>query len=301
MKKQLIKILTATVPLKVLRKIYITYSGINYRIKYGDSKFPRIITIEISSHCNRICSYCPNVLYPQVAKLMDEEVFNKVAERIGEIDYNGVVDFIFFSEPTLHPKLAKYIKKIKQHAPKSIPRISTNGDFLTEEKVKAFVEAGLDRIYVMRHNPTPEGWVENIEALSKKFPGIFVRMDIDQVEATEGLHDFNGLLEVKKHRGRHIVEGRARCQVHRHIAQILIDGSWNLCCVDYAKTKQFGSLLKNSILEIWNTPEFARGRGALEAGFPITEVCKTCTCLVERKPEHKRADYISRADAEKLQ
>jgi MoaA/NifB/PqqE/SkfB family radical SAM enzyme len=294
MKRTLVRILTATIPLKVLRKIYIAYSYVAAQLRYGDWRFPRIISIEISTHCNRACSYCPNVIYPQKPRLIKQEVIEKIISRIGEIRYSGVVDFIFFSEPTLNPKLPEYVAMVKKAAPRCIPRICTNGDLLNSENVKALVDAGLDRIYVMRHNPTPEGWRENIEALAKEFPGVFVRMDIDEVERVEGLHDFNGLLEVKKHRGRHIVDGRARCQVHRHVAQFTVDGDWNLCCVDYAKTKSFGNLIPSSIMEIWNSPGFVRSRYMLEDGAPATSTCKTCTCLVERAPEHQRRDFVPR-------
>jgi len=293
MKKFIIKLLTAILPLKWLRKLYIGYAAVIFQIKYGDWKFPRIISIEISTHCNRTCSYCPNVVKPQAARLIKEEIIDKIIKRIGEINYHGVVDFIFFSEPTLNPKLAEYVKRVKEAAPKSIPRICTNGDLLTYEKTKALVEAGLDRIYVMRHNPTPKGWKDRLDMLSAQFPGIFILMDIDEVERVEGLHDFNGLIEVKKHRGRHIVDGKARCQVHRHVAQFTVDGDWNLCCVDYGKTFQFGSLLRNGILEIWNDPNFVQIRQTLEAGIPATPYCKKCTCLVERG-DYKDPEFVPR-------
>ena len=295
MKTTIIRILTSLLPLKWLRKIYILYSGLVFRVKYGDPLFPRIITIEINSHCNRTCSYCPNVIYPQAPKLIKEEVIAKIISRLKEIDYCGTVDFIFFSEPTLNKHLAEYVRRVRQACPKAVTRICTNGDLLTKEKVQSLVDAGLHRIYAMRHNPTPEGWVENMQTLSAQFPGTFILMDIDEVERVEGLHDFNGLLEVKKHRGRTMVDGIARCQVHQHVAQITIDGDWDLCCVDYAKTHQFGSLMERGILEIWNDPKFASARALLRSGKPAFKVCQTCTCLVHREPTDRiRPDFVPR-------
>ena len=298
MKRAIIKILNRSLPYKLVRKLYIAYSETWSWIRYGDAKFPRIISIEINSLCNRTCSYCPNVIYPQSARLIKEDVISKLIERVGELRWHGVVDFIFFSEPMLNRKLAEYVRRVKIAAPNCIPRICTNGDLLTSDNVRELIDSGMDRIYIMRHNPTPEGWRERIAELCEQFPGNLVLMDIDKVEAEEGLHDFNGLLEVKKHRGRYIVDGRARCQVHRHVCQITIDGDWDLCCVDYAKTHQFGSLLTNSFMEIWRDPKFARARETLEDGTPAYKVCQTCTCLVERKPEHQRSDFVPRKLAE---
>jgi MoaA/NifB/PqqE/SkfB family radical SAM enzyme len=297
MKRLLIKLLTASLPLKLLRKIYIYFSFITSWWKYGDYKFPRIISIEINTHCNRACSYCPNIIYPQSPKLIKKEVMAKLADRLGDINYSGVVDFIFFSEPMLNRSLPEYVKMVKKAAPKSIPRICTNGDLLTHDNVQELISSGLERIYAMRHNPTPIGWREKMSRLKAAFPGNIIVMDIDEVERVEGLHDFNGLLEVKKHRGRNIVKGTARCQVHRHVMQITIDGDWDLCCVDYAKTYKFGSLLERSIMDIWKDPAFVAVRKTLEAGEPATEVCKTCTCLVVRKPEHTRVDFVPREGA----
>lgn len=299
MKKLTIRLLTKILPRDTLRRVYISYANVSSFLKYGDYKFPRIITIEISSHCNRACAYCPNIIYPQASRLISEEVISKLISRLAEIKYAGVVDFIFFNEPTLNPKLAEYVSRIRKAVPLAIPRISTNGDMLTYELVKKLSDAGLDRIYPMRHNPTPAGWKDNIETLSAQFPGLFQIMDIDDAERDAGLHDFNGLVEVKNHRGRKIVNGKARCQVHRHIAQFTIDGDWNLCCVDYAKTRSFGSLLNRSILEIWRDPEFVSARNLLESGEPAAEVCKTCTCLVKRD-SFKRHDFVSREAGESL-
>ncbi len=296
MHNTLVRFLTAVVPLKLLRLMFRVYSRTVFWIKYRDSKFPRIVSIEISSHCNRTCAYCPNARYPYAPKLIDPAVMQKVIDRLGEIRYSGVVDFIFFNEPMLNNRLAEYVREVKRQCPGSFTRICTNGDILTRDRVQKLVDAGLERIYVMRHNPTPDGWASNIMELSKLFPGIFVRMDIDEVEGREGLHDFNGLVEVKKHRGRAIVKGKARCQVHRHVAQITIDGDWNLCCVDYAKTLSFGSLIKHSMLDIWRSEEFTTARRHLENGVAVTKTCSTCTCLVERQPTWKRPDYVVRPE-----
>lgn len=296
----LIRVLTAILPREWLRRVYIAYSAVVFQCKYGDYKFPRIFTIEISSHCNRACSYCPNIKYPQAARLIKDEVFHKIVDRLAEIRYNGVVDFIFFNEPTLNPKLPDYIRLVKAKVPSCIPRISTNGDFLTPELVTRLADAGIDRIYPMRHNPTPKGWRENIASLSEQFPGLFQPMDIDDCETNYGLHDFNGLVEVKRHRGRHLVNGKASCRVHRHIAQITIEGEWNLCCVDYEKTRQFGSLLLDPIMTIWRSSQFTAARNALEAGKPVSAACAKCTCLVERG-DFKRPDFVSRQEAESLE
>jgi radical SAM family protein/iron-sulfur cluster protein len=300
-KRGIIHLLTAIMPIGPLRKVYILWHKLTSWWWYGDYKFPRIINIEVATHCNRSCTYCPNIVHPEKARLIKEDVLNTILYRLKELRWKGVVDFIFFNEPTLHPDLAGIVRKVKESAPYCIPRISTNGDMLTSARIQSYVDAGMDRIYVMRHNPTPDGWVQKMTRLKHEFPGVVQLMDIDELEQTQGLHDFNGLVEVKKHRPRFIVDGRARCQVHRHVCQITVDGEWDLCCVDYARTHKFGSLMHHSFLEIWNDPKFKRIRDGLEDGRPMTKTCSTCTCLVERKPEHQRKDFMPRTIGERQQ
>jgi len=200
-----------------------------------------------------------------------------------DIDYAGVVDFIFFSEPTLHPRLAECVAQVRARVPKAIMRISTNGDLLTEQNVRKLAGAGLSRIYTMRHNPTPAGWKERIGELAAKFPGMFVRMDIDELEQTTGLHDFGGKVPVKKVRGRQMRDGHPFCDVHTHIAQIGVNGDWLLCCVDYERTVSFGNLVQKSIMEIWKTQDSSRCAGIWTLGFQSCQSAKGARAWLNRK------------------
>ena len=283
-KHQTVKLLTKYVPRELLRKVYATYIAGVHQIKYGDSTFPRIITIEINSHCNRACTYCPNVVAPQTAKLINPADFEIIAKRIGDIKYTGVVDFIFFSEPTLHKRLAEYISIVKKYTPHCLPRISTNGDFLTHESVESYVKAGLDRVYVMRHVPTPEGWVERIQKLATEFPGVFTVMDIEELEKSIGLNNYGGVVDIQKVLdGGKNTDGSPSCKVHQHIAQITVTGDWNLCCTDFAKTYKFGNLIETDILTIWRSKRFTQMRADLRAGKAVLQVCKDCFIFSNNK------------------
>ena len=275
-----IRILTALVPLTPLRKLYHYYSALTSWWQYDDTTFPRIFTIEINSHCNRACIYCPNVHSPHPVKLIDPNVFFKIVMRLKEIDYRGVVDFIFFSEPTLHPKLADYIRHVKQEVPNCITRISTNGDLLTSDSTRKLIGAGLDRIYVMRHNPTPAGWVERINALDREWRGVFVKMDIDQVEAEVGLNDYGGSVKVNRVLSPlRLKDGSPHCRVHEHIGQIDINGDWLLCCTDYGKTLKFGNLIEDEIMDIWKRSFFVQLRTELRSGKARLPKCQACFCF----------------------
>jgi MoaA/NifB/PqqE/SkfB family radical SAM enzyme len=283
-KRRMVWFLTRFAEFQFLRDLYIWWMYFENWWFYGDSLFPRMMSIEISTHCNRSCHYCPNLVAPSKPRLIKDEVFDQIVDRIAEIKYRGVVDFIFFNEPTLHPRLPELVARLKKKVPHCIPRICTNGDLLTVERTQSLLDAGLDRIYVMRHVPTPEGWRENIDMLANKFKGVYVKMDIEKIEETIGLNNFGGLVEVKKLlKPLHTRSGEPSCTVHNHVAQFTIDGDWDLCCTDYAKTHQFGSLLKRPIMDIWHDPEFVRMRGHLRNGRPQLPVCKDCFVFADGK------------------
>jgi hypothetical protein len=274
LRQNTVRLLTAALPLTPLRKLYAFYAECNSWWKYGDATFPRIISIEINSHCNRMCSYCPNSVAPQKARLMDEETLDTIIRRLSEIKWAGVVDFIFFSEPLLHPRLPAIIERVKLACPKCIPRICTNGDLLDEDIIIKLMNAGLTRIYCMRHNPAPPLWKENIEQLDSRFPGMFVLMDIDEVTQESGLCDFAGLVTVPKSRPL-----QSFCDIQGHCAQIDIDGNWIICCIDYAKTYYHGSLKRDGFLKIWREPAFVKLRAELNRGIARLPVCKKCTVI----------------------
>jgi len=277
----IVRALTKLLPLQALRNLYRHYFTVMAWLRYGDKEFPRIVSIEINTHCNRACSYCPNSVLPQPSKLIKHEVFLAIVARLRAIKYNGVVDFIFFSEPTLHPRLAEYIAHVKKEVPWCVTRICTNGDLLTHEKVAVLKGSGLDRIYAMRHNPTPADWVPRMQELSASFPGLFILMDIDQVREEQGLEDFQGLLDVGKPRFARHRDGHAFCNVHSHVAQIAVNGDWQLCCIDYDKSHKFGNLVEEDFLSIWRKQNFSRMRDSLLGGKPILPKCKNCSCFRE--------------------
>lgn len=291
-KRFIVKFLTKYFNYKFVRILHNYWADNLNRFKYGDPEFPRIITLEICGHCNRSCSYCPNVVTPQKARLISMEVVYKFAERLKEIRWSGTVDFIFFNEPTLHPRLPEIVKIVKDYAPTCMPRISTNGDLLNYNLVSQLKKSGLYRIYAMRHIPTKEGWRENINTLSKQFPGMFVIMDIEELEQSHGLNDYGGLFKVNKIMPPILDKGKPSCRVHRHIAQFTIDGDWNLCCTDYQKTMQFGNIMNRSILDMWKDPNFIDIRKKLRNGIGVSKACYNCVAISRRKIKNKNIEEI---------
>ena len=266
----------------MILQLYRLYLRALFRWKYGDARFPRTLRLEISSHCNRRCAYCPNSFAPNPVRFISDDVLDAFLKRIREINYPGAVDFIFFNEPLLHTGLPSIVRQVKLAAPRCHPVVSTNGDLLTPELVFELVEEGVVKIFAMHHRPDRPGWWNNINGLKKRWPGVIQATDITEMENASGLYDYGGKVEVNKVRERNWSKGLPICDMHEACGQIDINGDWLLCCVDYSRSNAFGNIKHQGLLEIWNNPEFQKIRKDLRGGFPMLGICQECACFTGR-------------------
>ncbi|XAZ20401.1 radical SAM protein (plasmid) [Sinorhizobium sp. B11] len=109
------------------------------------------VVVEISSFCNRHCTYCPisQVDRSSSNRLLPEEIFNKLVDDLERIDYAESVCLNLYNEPMSDRELLlSRISLLRQRLPKSRIYFSTNGDYLSREYLKAAVDAGLSELYV---------------------------------------------------------------------------------------------------------------------------------------------------------
>lgn len=201
---------------------------------------------------------------------MSEEVFETALKRMQEIRYAGIVDFIFYNEPLLDPRLPDLVTRVKAALPNCLPRVTTNGDALTEDLLLRLTKAGVLTFYVTRHVPVKPGWNERIEMLLKKYPQYVTLTDIMEVQAKVGLWNRAGLVKVEK-------EFKVN-SCHAPEGAFVIDrfGNVPLCCCDYFRKNAQGNIMKQGILEIWRGAGFAGVRQNLHKGVAVLDICKNC-------------------------
>jgi radical SAM protein with 4Fe4S-binding SPASM domain len=114
------------------------------------------VVVEISSFCNRHCTYCPisQVDRSSSNKLLPEAIFNKLVEDLERIDYDGSVCLNLYNEPMSDRELLlRRITTLRQRVPKCRIYFSTNGDYLNRDYLKEAIDAGLSELYVTLHAP----------------------------------------------------------------------------------------------------------------------------------------------------
>ncbi len=122
--------------------------------------FPKYFTIETCNNCNARCIMCPKGAGGEGIRnlqLMEDEVFDKILNELSR--YNDWIEMICLNsdgEPLLDKKIALRIKKLKDIGIKRV-NISTNGQLLTREKIRAglnydIVKRNVLNLIEMRNN-----------------------------------------------------------------------------------------------------------------------------------------------------
>ncbi|TAG91983.1 MAG: radical SAM protein [Oscillatoriales cyanobacterium] len=110
--------------------------------------FPKYFQIETIRVCNARCTFCAVDQWDKSVPLMPDELFNKIADELG--NYSDWIEFVCIQragEPLLDKKLVERVRKLKQVGIKRV-NFSTNASLLTEKKARDLFEAGLDEVYI---------------------------------------------------------------------------------------------------------------------------------------------------------
>ncbi len=111
------------------------------------------LQIEVSSHCNGSCIYCPQTAYNKV--WIKRLLFLKQIERISTFLHpKTYIHLQGWGEPFTHPQLLEIIKIFKEKGFKV--GTTSNGSLLTVECMEKLVDIGLDLIAFSIAECTPE-------------------------------------------------------------------------------------------------------------------------------------------------
>ncbi len=119
-------------------------------------RFPRIVDIELTNHCNMNCWFCCQQSMTRPKGFMEDEIFAKVAVECAF--WKSAIRFIRWGEPFLHKDIFKYIYLAKSL---SIPvHITTNGFLVDGKKAGEILRCDLDSIIFSFQGVSVEGYME---------------------------------------------------------------------------------------------------------------------------------------------
>lgn len=125
------------------RKIYDNPKFINVlKNKKQPAKFPFLVDIELTNHCNLSCLFCGQQTMTREKGFMAVKTFKKVADECAR--YKAPIRLIRWGEPTLHPEFLNFIKYAKKQG--LLVHMTTNGLLLNKQKIKKLVNLKLDSL-----------------------------------------------------------------------------------------------------------------------------------------------------------
>lgn len=113
-----------------------------------------MVEIEIFSFCNRKCWFCPNSFIDRNSTniLMQEELYLKILNELKSINYNNMISYSRYNEPTSNRKIfIKRLKQAKTIIPNATLHTNTNGDFLSRDYLDELYEAGLKSMNIQSY------------------------------------------------------------------------------------------------------------------------------------------------------
>lgn len=255
-----------------IRRVYVFYAKLSNLFKYRDYNFFTGISVEISTYCNRKCSYCPNYNYETPKLYADENIVYKTIDYLTELNYSGWINFSFYNEPTLDERLITFIKYANNKIPKATIMIFSNGDFLNIEKTKEYKNAGVDQFIITIHDKNPDKLFEKLSEIQKEIGASFHI----QILKPENLQTRAGEIKIKTSKPFKY------CDFIRNPV-IDKDGNMLICCNDYFRKNKMGNIMEKPLLEIWNKSEYKSLRKELRSNLKnavknktVPELCQKC-------------------------
>lgn len=107
-------------------------------------RFPFILTVEPTNHCNNDCLYCSRQMMRRPKGFMALETMERIAREASQQSTPVAIRFGGMGEPLLHPKFVELVRIAKSYG--RLTFTFTNGAALTEARMQQLIEAGLDEI-----------------------------------------------------------------------------------------------------------------------------------------------------------
>ena len=129
-----------------------------------------VVNLELSTYCNRKCSYCPLAYSPRTQKYMPQDIFKKIIGELHDMNYRGYMMLNFYNEPLLDINLPSKIEYVRKMLPNAAILFNSNGDYLNRELLEKLFDVGLNKIIVTLHvAPNQIYEDENRRVAMKKF------------------------------------------------------------------------------------------------------------------------------------
>jgi GTP 3',8-cyclase len=247
------------------------------------------VAIEINSHCNRKCDYCPNKTYQREISFLDERLVYKIIDELKEKHFKGRLTFNGFNEPLLDERLTSFIEYARKHLPDVYIYLNTNGDFLNYPLWKNLRSAGLDYAKVSQYEGHVNSNIQNLLSIldEKEMKHMYI-----SVFDASTAHNRAGLVKLEN---SNEVPLKEICIKPFYQLRINYQGKAILCCNDYFGAIEMGDIYSQNIFDIWKSKKFQDYRRRLFFKDRAALIlCKSCNLRqIFPDPQIKMSSFLS--------
>lgn len=274
-------------------------------------KLPNKVNFDVCTFCNHKCTFCSNEDKRTLKNQVNLDDFNKVMTNITKYLNIKELGLSAKGEVLINKDLVEIIKACKETYKIPYVYISSNGSLLTKENTNELLEAGLDSIKLSINGISKEEYknthqkddfekvIENFRYILKlkkeKYSKLKVLISSIITKSKEEIDEaFKDLFQedyklidnsfkynisyTPKFKHFSIDNSKLRpCALALEEIYIDSDCRLGLCCKDYFKEFDYGSLLNHDFLELYNSREMMELRQMhLDKNFPEEHFCRKC-------------------------
>jgi len=267
------------------------------------------ILIQTTSFCNRKCEFCGFGYYEKPKEFMTDEVFSQIIKQLKELNYKGRIELNSYNEPLLDKNLIEKIKYIRKKLPNVCIMFNTNGDlFKSDKDIRILFEAGLNQMEINVYSDRNRvikiaEWLYEIKTyIGGLILGgeVYTKVGkdkkvVDLIDKTKYLTAGNcSVFSTKKSQIYNLLENNGGA-LNGKLAGMkpgnqnkicvfpfrrpIIDwkGNMLICCNDFFSKIKLGNVLKENIIDIWNSDLINFYRLHLQnAGRSKLALCREC-------------------------
>lgn len=270
-----------------------------------------MVEIEIFSYCNRKCWFCPNSFIDRNSTniLMLEELYLKILNELESINYNKVVSYSRYNEPTSNREIfIKRLKQAKTIIPNATLHTNTNGDFLTRDYLDELYESGLKSMNIQSYLSKNE--IFNTDNIKIKIDIMAEKLGLDFVEKINSIDRYEIAFKYKdmnlnmyardfrlngNNRGGALdtisaIIRKSPCYIPFSDIYIDYNGKVLPCCNFRSDIKEHNNFIlgdanNESILNIFNNIKMKKLRKKLLKDIDKLKPCNECNFAIDYKPD----------------
>lgn len=236
------------------------------------------VEIETVNRCNGTCSFCPVNKNAESRKFkkMDEKLFYKIIDELGELHYRGRVALHSNNEPFIDTRIIEFAKYAREKLPHAFLYLYTNGTLLSVEKLEEIMKY-LNKIYIDNYDDALQlsEPVQKIHEYCLQHKELNRRVEIHLRKINEILYTRGG--QSPNNTKKEVLN--SSCILPFKQMVIRPDGKCSLCCNDPLGKNTLGDIQNSKMEEIWYGNRYNQVRKSLSRGRKYVSLCKYCDTL----------------------